>query len=390
MITDSLSNCTKVSIYIHFPFCLKKCLYCSFNSVAESHFPPERYVTALIREMELCRANLGQPVVAHTLYFGGGTPSLMDPGLIGAIVDSAADLFSLVSGAEITLESNPGALTLERLSGYRSCGVNRISLGVQSFHDAFLQRLGRVHSVEQAVEAFAAARGAGFDNIGVDLINSLPGQTVQMWEEDLRKAVDLQPEHISVYGLTVEDGTPFAEMEKDGSLILPDEDDAAVMFEKSAEILCEAGFEQYEIANFARPGFRSRHNQGYWLGYNYLGFGAGAHSFMRETGFGVRWRNPDDIEAYRQPVMNGELPWLERCVLTSKQAIQERLFLGLRLREGVDLEAFRTEFGVTVAEKYGREYSSLLDRGILEIQNGRLRIADQSLIIANEIFLRFM
>jgi len=390
MITDDLSNYTKVSIYIHFPFCLKKCLYCSFNSIAESHFPPERYVSTLIREMGLCRANLAHRVVAHTLYFGGGTPSLMKPALVGRIVDAAADLFSLGSAAEITLEANPGALTLETLSGYRSCGINRLSLGVQSFHDELLQRLGRVHSAEQAVDAFTAARVAGFENIGVDLINSLPGQTVKMWEDDLLKTVDLQPEHISVYGLSIEEGTPFAVMEKDGSLMLPDEDDAAVMFEKSTQILCGAGFEQYEIANFAKPGSRSRHNQGYWLRNDYLGFGAGAHSFMKESGFGVRWRNPDDLEAYQQPVMNGELPWRERCCLSSKEAIQERLFLGLRMREGVDLEDFRTEFGVSVAEIYPWEYTSLLAGGGLEIQEGRLRIAEKSMVIANQIFVRFM
>jgi oxygen-independent coproporphyrinogen-3 oxidase len=355
MIIDALSNRTKVSIYIHFPFCLKKCLYCSFNSIAESNFPTERYVSTLIREMELCRANLTHSVVAHTLYFGGGTPSLMGPALIERIVDAAAELFSLGSSAEITLEANPGALTLETLSGYRSCGINRLSLGVQSFHDELLQRLGRVHSAEQAVDAFTTARGAGFENIGVDLINSLPGQTVKMWEDDLFKAVNLQPDHLSVYGLTVEEGTPFAAMEKDGSLILPDEEDAAVMFEKTTQILCGAGFEQYEIANFARPGFRSRHNQGYWLRDDYLGFGAGAHSFMKESGFGVRWRNPDDLEEYQQPVMDGALPWREKCHLTAKEAIQERLFLGLRMREGIDLEKFRTEFGVSVAEIYPEE-----------------------------------
>ncbi len=381
---------TKVSLYIHFPFCLKKCLYCSFNSVAESHLPVEEYAATLIREMELCSANLGSPVLAQTLYFGGGTPSLMAPVLVGRIIDSAARFFNLAADAEITIEANPGSLTRETLSGYRACGINRLSLGVQSFNDAFLQRLGRVHNSEQAVEAFVEARGAGFMNIGVDLINSLPGQTLQLWEDDLRTAVDLQPEHLSVYGLSVEDGTPFADMEKKGELLLPGEEEAAVMFEKTSQILNNSGFEQYEIANFARPGYRSRHNQGYWLRDDYLGFGAGAHSFMKESGFGVRWKNPDDLHEYSQPVKDGVLPWQERHYLSSREAMEERLFLGLRMLEGVDLENFQSEFGVSVPEAYPRECVSLLEKGLLEIRDGRLRIAEKNLIIANQIFMMFL
>jgi oxygen-independent coproporphyrinogen-3 oxidase len=390
MIADSIHTRTKVSLYIHFPFCLKKCLYCSFNSIADSHFPMEEYAATLIREMRLCSANLDDPVVAHTLYLGGGTPSLMKPALIGRIVDAAAGLFNLIPDAEITIEANPGTLTPLTLSGYRACGINRLSLGVQSFCDALLERLGRVHSAGQAVEAFTAARAAGFTNIGVDLINSLPGQTIKMWENDLFAAIALQPEHVSVYGLTIEEGTPFAAMEKKGALLLPDEEEAAVMFEMTSQVLCGSGYEQYEIANFARPGCRSRHNQGYWLRDDYLGFGAGAHSFMKDACFGVRWKNLDDPEAYRQSVNGGALPWQERHCLTSREAMAERLFLGLRMLEGVDLELFHNEFGVACEEIYSSECSSLLAEGLLEIREGRLRMTEKARIIANRIFMMFL
>jgi oxygen-independent coproporphyrinogen-3 oxidase len=380
----------KLSLYIHFPFCLKKCLYCSFNSVAGINLPVDEYVATLIREMELCRENLGAHLSAHTLYFGGGTPSLISPELVGRIIDSAAGFFNLAADAEITIEANPGSVTRERLSAYRASGINRLSLGVQSFNDHFLQRLGRVHNSEQAVEAYVAAREAGFTNIGVDLINGLPGQTAQMWEYDLSMATDLRPEHLSVYGLTVEEGTPFAEMEKEGRLLLPGEEEAALMFEKTAQHLNNEGFEQYEIANFARQGYRSRHNQGYWLRDDYLGFGAGAHSFMKESGFGARWKNRDDLQEYSQSVKEGVLPWRERDFLSSREAMEERLFLGLRMLEGVSLEDFRSEFGVSVHEAYPRESASLLGNGLIEIRDGRLRIVEKKLIIANQIFMAFL
>jgi oxygen-independent coproporphyrinogen-3 oxidase len=390
MINNTIHTRTKVSLYIHFPLCLKKCLYCSFNSVAGSHFPMEEYAAALMREMRLCSANLDAPVVAHTFYLGGGTPSLMEPALVGRIVDAAAGLFNLASDAEITIEANPGTVTAETLSGYRACGINRLSLGVQSFHDALLERLGRIHSAGQTVEAFTAARAAGFTNIGVDLINSLPGQTIKMWEDDLFAAIALQPEHVSVYGLTIDEGTPFASLEKNGELLLPDEEEAAVMFERSAQILGGSGYEQYEIANFAQPNYRSRHNQVYWQRGDYLGFGAGAHSFAKDACSGVRWKNPDDPDEYRRFVNGSALPWQERHCLTSREAMAEHLFLGLRMLEGVDLELFRNEFGVACEDIYSRECSTLSAEGLLEIREGRLRLTEKARIVANRVFVMFL
>lgn len=380
----------EISLYIHYPFCLRKCLYCAFNSTADSSIIPDDYVAGLLREMELRARTLGCEVSAVTLYFGGGTPSLLEPPLASRIIETAARLFHLAADAEITLECNPGTVTRQRLSGFRSAGVNRLSLGIQSFDDALLLRLGRVHSAEEAREAFAAAREAGFRNVGIDLIHSLPGQTVPLWERELGQACDLEPEHLSIYGLTVEEGTPFALLEQEGRLSLPDEDESAEMYEKSAEILSGRGYDHYEIANFARPGFRSRHNSGYWERRPYLGFGAGAHSLLPGEGYGVRCSNADGPREYLSSLARECLPVAGARTLSREEARAERLFLGLRLAEGVNLDRFRTEFGVTFEELYGAACSDLFGAGLLEIRDGFLRLPPRARILSNQVFLRFI
>ena len=254
----------QTALYIHFPFCVRKCLYCDFNSRAGSEIPQAAYTDALIREMELRRDTLPDGASASTLYLGGGTPSLLEPALVERIINAASRLFSLEPAAEITIEANPGTVNREKLADYRSAGVNRLSLGIQSFSEEMLARLGRLHTVHEGLSSFAAARTAGFANIGIDLIHSLPGQTLEMWRAELDRAVALRPEHISAYGLTIEAGTPFHDMERSGELVLPEEETAAEMFENTSDLLIEAGFEHYEISNFSLPGFRSRHNQVYW------------------------------------------------------------------------------------------------------------------------------
>jgi oxygen-independent coproporphyrinogen-3 oxidase len=386
--SDKLPN--SVSLYFHFPLCLKKCLYCSFISLESRHFPTDEYVAALVDEMRLCRENLDFPFFASTVYIGGGTPSLMDPRHVEKIIDGAAKFFGIAQDAEITIEANPGTLTKEKLTGFRSCGINRLSLGVQSLNDSVLEKLGRIHSSAQAVEAFHAARRSGYANIGLDLISSVPGQTIPMWEDDLVSAVALGPEHISVYGLSIEEGTPFKEMEKSGMLLLPDEEEAAAMFEKTSELLCGSGYEHYEISNYAAPGFRSRHNQVYWMRENYLGFGVGSHSFLKEPGFGMRWENPNDPGEFMRTIAGGTLPWREKHFPDLREAMAERLFLGLRMLDGVDLALFRSEFGISFEDAYPDECSSLFTGGFLEICGGRLRLTEKSLLVSNQIFMRFL
>ncbi len=380
----------QTALYIHFPFCLKKCLYCDFNSLAGSPVKAEAYVDGLLQEMALRAGVLSEPASAPTLYFGGGTPSLMDPKLVGRIIDTAARLYHLASDAEITLEANPGTLSKEKLAEFRSAGVNRLSLGVQAFDDRQLEMLGRVHNASQALAAYGLARDAGFTNISIDLIHSLPGETVDMWGTELRKALALQPEHISAYALTLEEGTPLAEQAATGVVELPAETDAVRQFELTTELLQAAGYEQYEISNFARPGFRSQHNQVYWRRGCYLGFGAGAHSFLREAPHGVRWKNADLPERYLATLAHRTLPEEEMHTLSRREAISEWLFLGLRMLEGVELAEFEDEFGGAVTDLFANELATLTGQGLLLMEGGRLRLSPAALIVSNQVFLRFL
>ncbi len=380
----------QLSLYIHFPFCVKKCLYCDFDSIAGSPITPDEYIAAVAREMELRAAKLSGSVSSPTLYFGGGTPSLMPPQLVGRIIDAAARFYGLEANAEVTLEANPGTVTAEKLAGYRVAGVNRLSLGLQALDDRFLQRLGRVHSVDEAVAAYAWARKAGFSNIGIDLIHSLPGQNLAMWQETLETATRLAPEHISAYSLSVEEGTPFAAMEERGELPLPHEDEAAAMFEATRSLLIADGYEHYEISNFARPGFRSRHNQVYWRRGNYLGFGAGAHSFLREPGWGMRWVSPRGHRSFLGAMEKDCLQNEERQVLTQLEALSESLFLGLRLLDGIDIGQLRDEFGACLQDQYGKTIDDLLAKELLVSSGQRLALAPGAIVVANRIFSRFV
>lgn len=380
----------RTTLYIHFPFCIRKCLYCDFNSLAVSEIPRKEYVSALLREMELRRDTLPAEVTASTLYLGGGTPSLLEPALVARIIEATGRLFALEPDAEITLEANPGTVTRINLAAYRSIGVNRLSLGIQSFSDTMLRRLGRIHTVRDATDAYKAARDVGFSNIGIDLIHSLPGQNREMWRIELDRAVAYRPEHISAYGLTIEAGTPFHAMEQKGELTLPGEEEAAVIFEQTSEVLLNAGYEHYEISNFALPSFRSRHNQIYWKRADYLGFGAGAHSFLSYPPFGRRWKNPDKPEIYMQAIAKGVAPEEELSILTEREAFSEKLFLGLRMLEGIDGDMFRQECGVTLEEAFPSALTKLLSDDLLERRHGRIRLSRRGLLLANQVFARFV
>jgi oxygen-independent coproporphyrinogen-3 oxidase len=328
--------------------------------------------------------------MASTLYLGGGTPSLMEPAQVGKIIDMAARSYGLAADAEITIETNPGTVTAEKLAGYRRAGVNRLSLGVQSFDDHLLETLGRVHSAAASREAFDLARKSGFANIGIDLIHSLPGQSLAMWHEALGSAIQLGPEHISAYGLTLEEGTPFQVMEQQGLLHLPHEDEGAAMFEATALLLQQAGYEHYEISNFCRPGFRSRHNQVYWQRGSYLGFGAGAHSFLAAPASGERWHNSLTIPAYLDSLTGSNLPEEERQPLSWHEAIAELFFLGLRQLDGIVTNTVTEEFGPEAADIYRETIADLVRQGLLISEGGRLRLAPAALIVSNQVFCRFL
>jgi len=378
----------KTSLYLHIPFCRRKCSYCDFTSFEQPEIPVDRYVELLLKEMRLRSRSL-EPQVVPTLYFGGGTPSLLSPARICCLLDAVRNHFSVEQSAEITLEANPGTVTLASLQGYLAAGVNRLSLGIQSLDDRQLKMLGRIHSAAEARTAFKSARTAGFSNISIDLMHGLPGQTLAAWQVTLREAVALKPEHISAYGLSVEEGTPFAKKAAQGELHLPGEDLAAAMLELTAEYLCSAGYDHYEISNFARPGCRSRHNQVYWQRGNYLGFGAGAHSFLNVPAYGQRWENPSALAAYAAAVSNGNLP--DRGVaLTQKEAMAEFMFLGLRLLEGVDKEEFVRQFGMELEEAFPKVVGKFRARGLLQEEGTMLRLTSRGLLLANLVMQEFV
>ena len=377
-------------IYIHFPFCLKKCLYCDFDSSASSKLKPRDYLALLLREMELRQASLAEPVSAATLYLGGGTPSLMEPELVGSLIEAVARRFALRPDAEVTLEANPGTITPEKLAGYLAAGVNRLSLGIQSFEDRLLARLGRVHTAKEALLAFEAARRAGFDNLNIDLMHSLPGQSLTQWRTALRRAIALSPEHVSAYALSVEQGTPFAGQLAAGELALPGEELAAQMFEATGELLGEAGYGHYEISNFARPGRASRHNSAYWSRRSYLGFGAGAHSLWNRDGLGRRWKNAADLECYRQSVAGGAIPEQDAEELTLEEAVSESFFLGLRMLEGLDLARLEELYGRAALTRPLAEVARLEASGALLREGSRIRLAPGMVILANSVFSRFL
>jgi len=304
------------------------------------------------------------------------------------VLQAARENYLLDVDAEITLEANPGTVTLESLAGYRDAGVNRLSVGIQSFDDRQLAHLGRIHTADQAREALALARRAGFANVGIDLMHGLPGQSLPQWEGTLRQAVALEPEHISAYGLSVEEGTPFADLAASGDLRLPDEETAAGMFEMAALFLAAAGYEQYEISNFARPGYRSRHNQVYWRRENYLGFGAGAHSFVRHPGFGLRWENPRGLDEYADRLRETGEPVAE--AVSRDDAMAEFFFLGLRMLDGVDGAEFAAEFGVTADEAFPGVIGRLAAAGLLVKEGERVSLTRQGLLLANRVLVEFV
>ncbi len=380
----------RVGIYVHVPFCIRKCHYCDFYSlpIAGVADRVEAFVGAVCREMAMAaerHAGLG-PFQAPSLFLGGGTPSLLRPEQMGQILETAGALFGLTPDAEITVESNPGTISAEKASAYRALGVNRVSMGVQTFDDDLLRALGREHSAAQSVDAMRVLREAGFTNISVDLISALPGQTLGGWVETLRRAIALGPEHVSAYGLMVEHGTAFAEWERQGRLALPDEDLELAMLEAGIAELVGAGFEHYEISNFALPGRRSVHNRIYWRNEPYLGFGPSAAGYIG----GVRATNVRSLSGYLDAIAHGR-PAVDSAEEPSPaQQMGETMMVGLRLLEGVETARFRERFGVSPHEVYADPIRRLVAAGLLNADDERLALTHQGLLLANNVVAEFL
>lgn len=385
---------TTLGVYVHVPWCASKCPYCDFNSAVRgvSGVSEDGYIDAVTSELGH-RASIDglAGTKLKTLYFGGGTPTVLAAPSVGRVIDTAAGLFTPEEGMEITVEANPDSAGPEKLRGLVSAGANRLSLGVQSLDAKGLRALGRPHTPEDAIRAFSDARDAGFTEIGVDLIFAYPGQTLDGWARALERTVALGPEHISVYGLTIEEGTPFSALYGPGARngehpALPGSEDQARMYELAVCTLADAGYSHYEISNFARPGSESRHNLGYWLGRDYIGVGAGAHSFLSTPGWGRRWWNVPDPARYARLVSaaGGAVEGAEE--LTRDEALTEAVMLGLRMcRAGLDAAALEARFGAEAARRIEASLAPLAGAGFVEYGAGAWRLTARGLLVADSV-----
>ena len=372
-----------LSIYVHIPFCARRCAYCDFNTYAWRGSIVRDTLQAICSHIESTDAG---DVVVPTIFFGGGTPSFPDPEGIIRILDTIRSRLQVLPDAEISIEANPGTIDRARYAILRQAGFNRLSMGVQAFDDQLLQVLGRIHTAGEAICSFEAARQAGFENINIDLMFALPGQTMQQWQHTLRTATSLQPEHISCYSLTIEPNTPFYTLHQRGQLNLPDEETDLRMYLYAIRALTRAGYEHYEISNFARPGYRCRHNIVYWLNEEYLGFGPGAVSYRH----GVRWKCLSNPRRYVQAVRDGLSLIEEEERLDASASLGETIMLMLRLREGVDVRAVEERYGVNLTQRYAHQLNRLQRLRLLEVTPHYWRITPRGLPIANTICAEFL
>ena len=385
---------TQKGIYIHIPFCISKCIYCDFCSAPADDDTKERYVDALCAEI----AHAGKEAVKNgddrsisTIFFGGGTPSILLPQLFMKIMGVVRDAFAVAEDAEITVECNPGTLNTEKLTAYRSMGVNRLSIGLQSPDDRELKALGRIHTYEQFEESYYAAREAGFDNINIDIMSAIPYQTVAGYQSNLEKIVKLNPEHISAYSLIVEEGTPLFDMvERSDGKIIPSEDEDRQMYALTKKILADAGYYRYEISNYARPGFECRHNISYWKRTDYIGFGVAAASLLKKSEYypqSRRFTNTPDLEKYiKNPIGNHS----EEELLTQNDEMEEFMFLGLRMMDGISTESFEASFGRSFDEVYGDIAQRQIRQGLVKREGGRIRLTDMGIDVSNTVMAEYM
>jgi oxygen-independent coproporphyrinogen-3 oxidase len=376
-----------LGLYVHVPFCRRVCPYCDFNVYARQENLIPQYVEALVREMDLLYERLGPARVA-TVYFGGGTPSLLPPSAVARLINAVRERFALDAQAEIDFEANPESARADNLAGYREAGVSRLSIGVQTLHPHGLKVLGRAHRPHVPEEAVAAARAAGFTNVNLDFIYGWPGQTLEDWERDLDAALAWQPEHLSLYALTLEPGTPLRRAVERGILSVPDDDAVAEMAELADSKLAAAGWRHYEVSNWARrPELVSRHNLIYWKNGRYLGFGAGAHGYLGR----IRSSNERRPTRYLELVRQGRLPVVAQEVIDPRTEMTETMILGLRLlEEGISATAFAERHGHSLVEVFGRELRGLADSGLVEWDGERVRVSRANWLLVNEVAVCFV
>ncbi len=378
----------KAGVYLHIPFCRSRCSYCDFATGMFEGGLADRYVKALVTEIAKW-SEVTNPASVDTIFFGGGTPSLLNPTQLERILKAVRDRFEISCDAEVTLELNPGdggetaAAQQETMRAFRRAGVNRASFGAQSFDDRELKQLGRTHSSADILTTFDHLRAAGFRNISFDLIAGLPGQTLSGWRQNLAEALKLRPDHLSLYLLDVHEGTPLAEQIRSGMRPQPDDDLAGEMYQLMLEEVSAAGYQHYEISNFCRPGFESRHNTKYWTGAPYYGFGCSAHSY---DGGRRRWANQRDTARYVQLIEENKSAVVERTELNEEEARSESIFLGLRLMRGLDLMVYRMRFGSDLREVYDADINRLVAAGLITVAEDLMRLTSRGALLSNEVF----
>lgn len=371
----------KAGIYIHIPFCKSKCFYCDFNSFANKEEYIVPYFSALNNEISVWSEKLNDRTF-DTIYFGGGTPSFVETGLLCDVIERLKNDFNIANDCEITVECNPGTIGFESFLKLKSAGVNRLSIGLQSTDNYQLKALGRIHTVEDFATCFADARRAGFDNISLDLMYGLSDMNMAEWEQTLDKAIDFGAEHISVYALKIEEGTPFSKRK----LALPNDDLCADMYEKAVDTLRKAGYDRYEISNFARARMESRHNQKYWELDDFLGLGAGAYSCVE----GVRFCNESDIVKYIERVSEKGLAVIDEEYISKDEQMSEFVFLGLRCEKGISITEFEERFGQELLDKFAEPIKKYINLGFLTLEGDRLHFLDKGFFVSNVILADFV
>jgi len=380
------SSMNAAGLYIHIPFCRSRCSYCDFATGLYESSLAERYVRSLVNEIRGCN-EVETPRAVDTIYFGGGTPSLLSAAQLATILEVVQSRFDVAVGSEITLEMNPGTVTRTGLREFRNLGVNRASFGAQTFDDNELARLGRSHSSSETLQTFDWLRAAGFENVSFDLIAGLPAQSITAWRRNLERSLALNPEHLSFYLLEVHEGTPLAEHIRTGKQPQPDADLAAQMYELMLESAGAAGYEHYEISNLCRPGFESRHNTKYWNGTAYYGFGCSAHSY---DGEGERWANERNLLRYVEGIENGVEVVVERTELTPNDIRAEAVFLGLRLMRGLNARQYQNQFGIDLLSERRAELKQFREAGLIELDGDLIRLTRSGALLSNEVFAAFV
>lgn len=389
---------TVTSLYLHIPFCERRCAYCDFNTFAGQNALIPQYVKALCQEIRQVVAGSRERLAVHTIYLGGGTPSLLTPWQVESILDEIRASFDVSRDCEVTMEVNPGTVEVDTFASLRKTGVNRISMGVQSMQVEELRFLGRIHDPLEVIRAVSLVRRAGFDNLSFDLIFGIPNQVQSSWQRNLEWALALKPEHLSLYSLIIEEGTPFWDWQRRGIFSVPDEDETAAMYELARQTLSRGGFQQYEISNWARDQegkeWACRHNLQYWRNLPYLGFGAGAHGFHS----GLRVANVNGIVEYIQCIKAGNAAAFPRSAATAQaipisiwEEAQETMMLGFRLvNEGIHLPRFQQRFGYPAEAWFGRQINHLVRQGLLQYEADHLRLTERGILLGNQVFLQFV